>query len=54
MARAFAALYPAPNIANNDITRAPGANYIVNVSDALTQDYGTLRVDHNIGRRRSA
>ncbi|HYI94526.1 MAG TPA: TonB-dependent receptor [Bryobacteraceae bacterium] len=49
VARAFAALYPAPNIANNDITRAPGANYVVNVSDAITQDYGTLRVDHNIG-----
>jgi len=47
--RAFASLYPAPNIASNDITRAPGANYTVNVSDALTQDYGTLKADHNIG-----
>lgn len=51
VARAFASLYPAPNAATNDITRAPGANYVVNVSDALTQDYGTLRVDHNAGNK---
>ncbi len=46
--RAFASLYPAPNIAS-DPTRAPAVNYIVNVSDKLTQDMGTLKVDHNIG-----
>ena len=48
VARAFASLYPAPNVAS-DPTRAPAANYIVNVSDQLTQDMGTLKVDHNIG-----
>jgi hypothetical protein len=48
VARAFAALYPAPNIAS-DPTRAPAANYIVNVSDKLTQDLGTLKIDHNLG-----
>ncbi|MBK7928013.1 MAG: TonB-dependent receptor [Bryobacterales bacterium] len=48
VSRAFAAFYPAPNVAS-DPTRAPAANYIVNVSDKLTQDMGTLKVDHNIG-----
>ena len=46
--RAFAALYPAPNIASNPAL-APAANYVVNVSDKLTQDLGTLKIDHNIG-----
>jgi hypothetical protein len=48
--RAFAAFYPAPNVAS-DPTRAPAANYIVNVSDKLTQDIGTLKIDHNTGAK---
>ncbi len=46
--RAFAALYPAPNVTSNPAL-APAANYVVNVSDKLTQDLGTLKIDHNIG-----
>lgn len=49
LARQFASFYPAPNVPGNDVTRAPGANYTVNVSDKLTQDFGTLRVDHAAG-----
>lgn len=47
VARQIAALYPNANIAS-DITRAPSANYTVNVSDKLTQDALTTRVDHTI------
>lgn len=43
--RAFASFYPAPNTAS-DPTRAPAANYIVNVSDKLTQDIGIIKTDH--------
>ena len=46
--RAFAQFWPAPNIASNDITRAPRDNYLVNRSDALTQNFGTARMDHNL------
>lgn len=46
--RAFAALYPAPNVAS-DPTRPPAANYVVNVSDKLTQDMGILKIDHTFG-----
>lgn len=45
--RAFAGFYPAPNMAD-DITGAPRNNYIKNVSDALTQDFVTTRVDHTV------
>ncbi len=48
VARQYAAFYPRPNLPF-DATRAPTANYTVNVSDKLTQDYGTLRVDHALG-----
>ena len=48
IARQLAALYPNANIAS-DITRAPAANYIVNLSDKITQDYLTTRVDHSFG-----
>jgi hypothetical protein len=48
LARAFAALYPAPNLPS-DPSLAPSRNYSVNVSDKLSQDAGTARVDHAIG-----
>jgi hypothetical protein len=48
IARQLTALYPLANQAS-DITRAPAANYIVNLSDKLTQDYLTTRVDHAFG-----
>lgn len=49
VAARFAALYPAPNVPGNDITLAPRNNYVVSLSDKLTQDFGTLKVDHVIG-----
>lgn len=48
LARQLAALYPQANIAS-DITRAPSANYTVNLSDKLTQDALTTRIDHSLG-----
>lgn len=45
--QSFARLYPAPNITGNNETRAPANNFIVNVSDTLTQDFYTTRIDHN-------
>ncbi len=48
VARQLVALYPNSNIAS-DITRAPTANYVVNLSDKLTQDYLTARGDHSFG-----
>ncbi|MDX1980767.1 MAG: TonB-dependent receptor [Bryobacteraceae bacterium] len=48
IARQLIGLYPVANVAS-DITRAPSANYTVNLSDALTQDYVTARVDHSFG-----
>jgi len=47
IARQLIELYPAANVAS-DITRAPSANYAVNLSDALTQDFITSRVDHSL------
>ncbi len=47
IARQLIGLYPVANLAS-DITRAPSANYAVNLSDALTQDYLTTRVDHSL------
>jgi hypothetical protein len=46
IAQAFARYYPAPNITNNDVRRAPVDNFVVNVSDAVVQDFYTARVDH--------
>jgi hypothetical protein len=43
---ALAALYPAPNIPNNDVTRAPLNNFGANVSDRLSQNSITARFDH--------
>ena len=48
LGRRLAELYPAPNAAS-PLDRAPRNNYVVNVSDALQQDYLTTRVDHNVG-----
>ncbi len=48
IARQLVALYPNANLAS-DITRAPSANYAVNLSDKLTQDSLTARVDHSLG-----
>jgi hypothetical protein len=48
IARQLVALYPSANLAS-DITRAPSANYAVNLSDKLTQDSLTTRVDHSLG-----
>ncbi len=48
VARRIVALYPNSNLAS-DITRAPSANYAVNLSDKLTQDSLTTRVDHSLG-----
>jgi hypothetical protein len=48
VARQLISLYPTANVAS-DITRAPSANYTANLSDALTQDYVTARVDHSLG-----
>jgi hypothetical protein len=45
--RAFAALYPAPNVPD-DPTRAPSNNFRANTSDKLTQDFHTVRIDHEI------
>lgn len=48
IARQLTALYPAANVAS-DITRASSANYTVNLSDKLTQDSLTTRIDHALG-----
>ncbi len=48
IARQLAALYPRSNVPS-DITRAPSANYTVNLSDKLTQDSLTTRIDHSLG-----
>ena len=48
IARQLTALYPAANVAS-DLTRAPSANYTVNLSDKLTQDSLTTRIDHALG-----
>lgn len=48
IARQLVSLYPMANLAS-DITRAPSANYLVNLSDKLTQDYLTTRIDHSLG-----
>ncbi len=48
LGRQFAGFYPAPNRAN-DITRRPRNNYLFNVSNPLTQNSYTTRVDHYFG-----
>jgi hypothetical protein len=44
--RALAALYDAPNVSTANVTRAAANNFIANGSDRLTQNYHTLRIDH--------
>lgn len=46
VAQALARLYPAPNRPGNDITLPPRDNYLANVSDSLTGNTYTLRIDH--------
>jgi len=48
LGQALARLYPAPNV-SSDATRPPSNNYVVDLSDTQTQDYGTARVDHTFG-----
>ena len=43
---AVAKLYPAPNLADNP-ARISGANFVANVSDAISQGFVTARLDHN-------
>ena len=45
--RAYAKLYPAPNVAGNDITRTPLNNYYSIGSDKLSQNFITARADHS-------
>jgi len=51
MGRAFAALYPAPNVAGSSPARAPSNNFRANASDKLTQDFYTARIDHQLSER---
>jgi len=51
LGRAYAKMYPAPNVAGNDITRIPAANYIASGADGLRQDYTTVRIDHLLGAK---
>ena len=47
----FARFYPKPNVADNDVTRAPRDNYSIAVSSPLTQDSITGRLDHVLGSK---
>ena len=44
----FARFYPKPNRPDNDITAAPLDNYSVSVSDSVTHDSITARLDHRL------
>lgn len=46
--RAFAALYNAPNVPTANITRAASDNFVANGSDKLTQNFHTVRIDHEL------
>ncbi|MEZ5403395.1 MAG: TonB-dependent receptor [Bryobacteraceae bacterium] len=46
--KAFAAFYPAPNVDGFNPTRAAANNFRANGSDKLTQNYHTVRIDHEI------
>jgi hypothetical protein len=48
---ALAKLWPAPNVASDDPTRASSANYIANASDQITQNFVTARFDHNFNEQ---
>ncbi len=47
--RAFARLYPAPNSANEDPTRAPADNFTGSILDRENLDQLTVRIDHVFG-----
>jgi len=49
--RAFAELYPAPNMSTDNPARAPSNNFRANASDSLTQDFHTFRLDHQLTGR---
>ncbi len=49
--KAFAGLYPAPNVPGGNPARPPSNNYRANASDTLTQDFYTARIDHQLGQR---
>ena len=49
--KAFASLYPAPNVPGGNPARPPSNNYRANASDTLTQDFYTARIDHQLGPR---
>ena len=46
--KAMAALYAPPNVASANLTRRAGNNFFANGSDALTQNYHTVRIDHEL------
>ena len=49
VARFFVDLFPLPNRAGNDITRAPRNNYLANASGIVDQINPLVRIDHNHG-----
>lgn len=48
LGRQFASWYPAPN-QPGDLTKPAADNFVNNASNALTQDFVTVKVDHNFG-----
>ncbi|MXY68947.1 MAG: carboxypeptidase regulatory-like domain-containing protein [Acidobacteriia bacterium] len=48
LGRQFASWYPAPN-QPGDLSKPPANNFVNNASNALTQDFYTGKVDHNLG-----
>jgi len=46
IARRVASFWPEPNVAGNDPSRAPSNNYVRNISDILSRNFFTTRVDH--------
>jgi len=46
--QALAGFYPAPSIGNDDVTRAPVANFVTNYSNRVSQNFITSRFDHNL------
>ncbi len=41
-------LYPDPNVGGQDLAKAPANNYVNNASNALSQNYYTVKWDHNV------
>ena len=48
LGRQIASWYPAPNV-GGDLSKAPANNFVNNASNALTQDFYTVKLDHNFG-----